>query len=222
MTELRACVYVLARYTVNDRVHVFLLKVHYWGAWVAQMVERLTLDFSSGHGLKVVGCSPVSGSAEGRWWTTEPPGCPSILPDLKLKLFKGTRIPKSISHRACKHTVCHPHNIQNAIQRLRRVDFIVGDALAPLGQRYRSSPFDPKAAPRRRGAASCPFHRCGHWGTRARGRELHQQHDFRPCARLHKCDYTPSFPFLSLFDQNIAGWCWLLRSLLISFFLLHL
>ena len=33
------------------------------GAWVAQSVERLTLDFSSGHDLRVVGSSPALGSA---------------------------------------------------------------------------------------------------------------------------------------------------------------
>ena len=29
-----------------------------WGAWVAQSVERLTLDFSSGHDLTVCGFEP--------------------------------------------------------------------------------------------------------------------------------------------------------------------
>ena len=28
-----------------------------WGAWVAQLVEHLTLDFTSGHDLRVVGMS---------------------------------------------------------------------------------------------------------------------------------------------------------------------
>ena len=32
------------------------------GAWVAQSVERLTLDFSSGHDLRVMGSSPALGS----------------------------------------------------------------------------------------------------------------------------------------------------------------
>ena len=30
--------------------------------WVAQLVERLTLDFGSGHGSRVMGSSPESGS----------------------------------------------------------------------------------------------------------------------------------------------------------------
>ena len=30
----------------------------YWGAWVAQLVKRLTLDFSSGHDLTVHGVEP--------------------------------------------------------------------------------------------------------------------------------------------------------------------
>ena len=33
-----------------------------WGSWVAQSVERPTLDFSSGHDPRVVGLSPRSGS----------------------------------------------------------------------------------------------------------------------------------------------------------------
>ena len=32
------------------------------GAWVAQLAEHLTLDLGSGHDLRVVGLSPVSGS----------------------------------------------------------------------------------------------------------------------------------------------------------------
>ena len=37
------------------------------GAWVAQWVEHLTLDFASGHDPRVMGSSPVSGSA----WSME-------------------------------------------------------------------------------------------------------------------------------------------------------
>ena len=33
-----------------------------WGAWVAQSIEHLTLDFSSGHVLTAMRSSPVSGS----------------------------------------------------------------------------------------------------------------------------------------------------------------
>ena len=33
-----------------------------WGTWVAQSVERPTLDFGSGHDPRVVGSSPASGS----------------------------------------------------------------------------------------------------------------------------------------------------------------
>ena len=36
-----------------------------WGAWVAQLVECLTLDFGPGHDLRVVGSSPRSGSVLG-------------------------------------------------------------------------------------------------------------------------------------------------------------
>ena len=34
-----------------------------WGAWVAQSVERSTLDSGSGHDPRVMGLSPKSGSA---------------------------------------------------------------------------------------------------------------------------------------------------------------
>ena len=34
---------------------------HRRGAWVALLVERLTLDFSLGHDLRAVGSSPVLG-----------------------------------------------------------------------------------------------------------------------------------------------------------------
>ena len=37
-----------------------------WGAWVAQLVECLTLGFSSGHDLKVMELSPVTGSTLSR------------------------------------------------------------------------------------------------------------------------------------------------------------
>ena len=32
--------------------------------WVAQLIKRLTLDFSSGHDLRVLGWSPTSGSRQ--------------------------------------------------------------------------------------------------------------------------------------------------------------
>ena len=36
--------------------------IGYWGVWVAQSLEHLTLDFGSGHDLRVVRWSPMSGS----------------------------------------------------------------------------------------------------------------------------------------------------------------
>jgi len=36
---------------------------HHRGAWVVQLVKHCTLDFSSGHDLRVVGLSPESGSS---------------------------------------------------------------------------------------------------------------------------------------------------------------
>ena len=40
-----------------------LIKNKLWGAWMAQSVERLMLDFSSGHNPRIMGSSPISGSA---------------------------------------------------------------------------------------------------------------------------------------------------------------
>ena len=39
------------------------LKITPGGAWVAQLLERPTLDFCSGHDPRVTGLSPASGSA---------------------------------------------------------------------------------------------------------------------------------------------------------------
>ena len=38
-----------------------------WDAWVAQSVKCPTLDFGSGHGLRVLGSSPTSGSTHWVW-----------------------------------------------------------------------------------------------------------------------------------------------------------
>ena len=34
-----------------------------WGAWMAQLVEHLALNFRSGHDARIVGSSPTLGSA---------------------------------------------------------------------------------------------------------------------------------------------------------------
>ena len=41
-------------------------KVVLWGAWVAQLIKHLTLDFSSCHDLKVMRWSPALGSVLSR------------------------------------------------------------------------------------------------------------------------------------------------------------
>lgn len=38
-----------------------------WSTWVAQLVKCLTLDFGSGHGVRVVRSSPPLGSVLGVW-----------------------------------------------------------------------------------------------------------------------------------------------------------
>ena len=47
----------------SDAVDAERTKTESRGAWVARSVERLTLDFSSGHDPRVVGSSPALGSA---------------------------------------------------------------------------------------------------------------------------------------------------------------
>ena len=47
---------------MSDIEQKLSLKMKTQGAWVAQSVEHLTLDFSSGHDPRVVGFSPASGS----------------------------------------------------------------------------------------------------------------------------------------------------------------
>ena len=44
----------------------FFLSLYFCGAWMAHLVEHLPLDFSSGHGLRVLGSNPSSGSTLSR------------------------------------------------------------------------------------------------------------------------------------------------------------
>ena len=46
----------------KHKIWLISVKVYTGSAWVAQLVEHPTLDFSSGHDLRVVGSSPESGS----------------------------------------------------------------------------------------------------------------------------------------------------------------
>ena len=41
---------------------IILYKTPSWGAWVAQLVDRATLDFGSGHDFRIVGSSSSLGS----------------------------------------------------------------------------------------------------------------------------------------------------------------
>lgn len=45
--------------------HICIVKDQSWGAWVAQSVKHLTLNFSSGHDLRIVQLSPKSDSMLG-------------------------------------------------------------------------------------------------------------------------------------------------------------
>ena len=63
------------------------------GAWGAQLGERLTLSFSSGHHLGVLGSSPASGSVLSRECACSSPSTPpsayaSSLPFRLLLFFK--------------------------------------------------------------------------------------------------------------------------------------
>jgi len=49
-------------FRICKRGYIHLKMNQKWGAWVAQLVEHLTLDFGSGHDLGFVKLSPMSGS----------------------------------------------------------------------------------------------------------------------------------------------------------------
>ena len=53
-------------YTYSGKKNSQIIKTPNRGAWVAQSVNHLPFDFSSGHGLRVVKSSPASGSMGGR------------------------------------------------------------------------------------------------------------------------------------------------------------
>jgi len=53
-------------YIRNFNLIAFFRKMYIRDAWVAQSVGHWTLDFSSGHDLRVVGLNPESGSVLGR------------------------------------------------------------------------------------------------------------------------------------------------------------
>ena len=48
-----------------NKLELLLEIVKDWGTWVAQSVERLTLDLSSGPDLRVMSSSPALGSTLG-------------------------------------------------------------------------------------------------------------------------------------------------------------
>ena len=60
-------------YTLGDRDkgsfqrNFYILKETYRGAWVAQLVKYLTLDFGSGHDFMVHEIEPALGSALSAW-----------------------------------------------------------------------------------------------------------------------------------------------------------
>ena len=62
------------------------------GAWVAQWVKRLTLDFGSGHDLTFLGSSPTSGSVLRAWsllGILSPPLSHLLLPSHSLSLTQN-------------------------------------------------------------------------------------------------------------------------------------
>ena len=64
-TSSPLCLWLLAY--MEAHVEIFL-KIEWisWGTWVAQLFKHPTLDFGSGHDLRIVGSSPMSGSALGK------------------------------------------------------------------------------------------------------------------------------------------------------------
>ena len=61
------------------------LKERFWGAWAAQSVKHLTLDFCSGHDLRVVGLTPTSGFMDPAYDSLSPSTPPPLALTLSLK-----------------------------------------------------------------------------------------------------------------------------------------
>ena len=81
--------YLFEGYYLNQRI----LRIMIQGAWMAQSVERQTLNFGSGHDLTVHGIEPSVGlqidSAEPAWdslssLSAPPPLSPSLFLSLKI------------------------------------------------------------------------------------------------------------------------------------------
>ena len=66
------------------------------GAWVAQSVEHLALGFCSGHGLRVVGLSPASGSVLSEEFASLSPSAPPPPP-----MYLCVCVYVCVSTRAC-------------------------------------------------------------------------------------------------------------------------
>ena len=78
-----------------------------WGACVAQLVKRLTLDFSSGHDLRVVRLSPISLAR-----STSAPHPLHFLLSLSLSLSqerKEKQVPHAIQDFGWVQSTCHTH-----------------------------------------------------------------------------------------------------------------
>ena len=60
---LQAWTYLNFSVTCKVSILCAVSKIRNWGTWVAQLVEHLTPDLSSGLDLRVVGSSPILGSA---------------------------------------------------------------------------------------------------------------------------------------------------------------
>ena len=99
-----------------------------WGTWVAQSVRQLTLNFSSGHALRVLRLSPVSSSvksAKSAWDSLSLSLCPS--PHLKNSWDTGLSLRSVCMWLHCipafifieKHKVnCHLFNLYSFAEKL--------------------------------------------------------------------------------------------------------
>ena len=85
-----------------------------------QLVEHLTLDFSSGHGPRVMGWSPVLGSVLSREPAEEPSPCLHSLSKVsKIFLIKKTQVLKGKSY-SCKVGECDTGRVFQAERKSPR------------------------------------------------------------------------------------------------------
>ena len=96
------------------------MKLNYFGgAWVAQSVKHLTLDFNSGHDLGVVGSSPMLGSMLGMapaWDSfSTSASCHTLAQLVYTRMFSLSKVAPATSHCVEHPAYLMLHNLMGTI-----------------------------------------------------------------------------------------------------------